>query len=145
VSVQSSGLGKLHWGAALRGIFTPIALVFFSMSGCNNAGDAEWVPMGSSKSGGAAYYGQKTIVRNGDLVKVWLKYFEVSQETKDHPYLKIQTELNCKMRTARSLLAVMHKADGTEVTEPLDASEASPILPDTPFDAVAVKLCSTAR
>lgn len=112
------------------------------MSGCNNAGDDEWVPMGSVKSGGSAYYDQKTIVRKGDLTLVWLRYVGESKGIRSKAFLQIQTELNCKMRTARSVLAVMHASDGNEVKEPLNGSRASPIMPDTPFYAVAMKLCS---
>ena len=126
----------------MRKIFIAIALVSLSMSGCNNAGDAEWVPM---ERGGSAYYNQKTSVRNGDNILVWLRYAGETKGNRNKAFLQIQTELNCKMRTARSVLAVMHEANGTEVKEPLNGSEVSPIMPGTPFNAVAIKLCSATR
>jgi hypothetical protein len=118
--------------AKLSTVFSLLALLLLSVESAH----AEWVIVsGNDEKGFIIYANPDSIVRNGELIRMWELWDYALEHTYfDHPYLSIkrQAEYDCRGKRARKLSVITYTGNMGNGTVGFDSNKEDPWSPVAP-------------
>ena len=99
-----------------------------------------WTFLGSAEGEWDAYYDGSRLVRDGSMVRFWIKR-QLAREEEGVAYYLSQAEIDCSVQTARILFTAAYSADGTIVERDTNPVPAEPIPPGTFYDEIRRQIC----
>ena len=100
----------------------------------------QWVPFAVPSQGGQSFYDDGTIERDGDVVRVWVRWNPEDEAAPFHE-ARLQSEIDCRRRTGRILRMSAWGSDGALIGTDENPQEVEPIRDGYAAHAIEQALC----
>lgn len=100
----------------------------------------QWTHLATVDEQWEIYLDPSAVTREGPAARFWIRRDWVRGRGNGHYYLS-QGEIDCAARTARILITVTYRSDGSEVSRDTQPVPADPIAPNTLFDQIGERVC----
>jgi len=103
--------------------------------------EADWVAFLDHDDGSTSYYDRAGVQRDGQIVRVWVRWDRSSESEPPFEEGRILDELDCSAGTVRILRFGAYRGDGTELARRDSPLESAAVIENTPGGALSEILC----
>ena len=100
----------------------------------------QWSHLGTVGEQWEIYLDPSRLARTGSTVRFWIRRDWVQGRGNGDYYLS-ETEIDCAARTARVMLTITHRADGSEAARDSDPVAAEPFPATSLYERIRQQVC----
>ncbi len=100
----------------------------------------QWTHLGTVGDEWEIYFDRARLARTGPAVRFWVRRAYVQGRGNGDYYLS-ETEIDCAARTARVLLTITHRPDGSEAARDGVPVAAEPFPPNSLYEQIRQQIC----